>query len=583
MLKSNSPTVQSMIETVKAGNTDQAGLMNSTQFQSPYPSPKDMVMNMGYPGMVNYGYQVPPTVSMYGMNSLYPNQAQYPSMTGPAIQTFREVPGAPVNPDLAHLTGQSFIQQPQQAPGRFMDVQNQTPLYGRNYVGQLNNQSNPTMSFYMPPKPTLSMDAYYNRPQHYGEINMYNGEAVHPGVFGGWYGSGSHPFQRQSEYQNNLRNKFAEKFPGYYNPYAVNNGFMTPIELQSNIDPEVRYTANLAAYYGMSYEDFIGNSSIMYKKLCGVVNKYFDGNEQSLIKREKAFELKKPGTPGKEPDNDTDLFYPMGAFDASGHLTHHYLSLFCVNHDRIKKVKAMKVKVTIGDQVIECKHRNINYLTSTEKIEKAINEGAKYDYWLQFNRYRAAQYYWQAPERQLDNLEGNVFEITTKALNFAEQKELENQWSLQRSTRSAYSFNREDFLTDIKNLFNKSRARHAAIEQKKFDNLIKMVSHNNPAPQIGNCDVTKYSDRPYIEDGDWVIAKPGVDIVGLPLEQSVNKIIKMNLVTGEEEIYDPNKMMGLDVRERIKESMEKTPFTEIEGDELEKRLSRFSSAEFADF
>ena len=54
MLKSNSPTVQSMIDSVKAdGNT---GSVNPTQFQAPFPSPKDMVMNMGSPMGYGYGY-----------------------------------------------------------------------------------------------------------------------------------------------------------------------------------------------------------------------------------------------------------------------------------------------------------------------------------------------------------------------------------------------------------------------------------------------------------------------------------------------------------------------------------------------
>lgn len=565
MLKSNSPTVQSMIDSVKTDGI--TGSVNPTQFQAPFPSPKDMVMNMGSPMGYGYGYQIPPTIQY---------QQQYIGTTGPMVQTFREIPGAPVNPDLAHLSGQSIATQP--APGRFMNVPNQTPLYGKNFVGQLNSQPTPIQNFSIP-----SYQQWQQQnmpPQHYGELDMYNGAPVHPGVYSGWYGSQEYPFYREGEYQNNLRNKFAERFPGYYNPYA-SNGFMRPIELQTS--PEVRQTTALAAYYGMSYEEFVGNSISMYKKLCRVSASYFHENEEIIKKKEKAFEIKKPTIAGQEPDNDEELFYPMGAFDVNGRLTYHYMSLFCVNRERIKKYKSLRVGIKSGDKVVECKRRSINYLTSMERIDKAITEDARYRYWIQMNNYRMAQQYWSAPERQIDHIEGNVFEVTAKALNFAAQKELERKWAMQRSTRSAYSFNREDFLTDIKALYARSRASVAAKRDKEWSDLISKVADNAMIAEAAKGKSHSFYDRPFIVDGDWVIAKPGVDIVGLPLDQSVNKIIKMNTVTGEEEIYDPGKMMGLDVRERIKESMTKQPFTEIEGPELEKRLESFKTTEFADF
>ena len=80
-----------------------------------------------------------------------------------------------------------------------------------------------------------------------------------------------------------------------------------------------------------------------------------------------------------------------------------------------------------------------------------------------------------------------------------------------------------------------------------------------------------------------MIAKPGVDVFGLPLDQSVSKIVRFNTATGEEEIYDPGKMIGLDVRERIKESLNPS-FNEIDDEEeLSKRLDRFCNSEFRDF
>ena len=150
---------------------------------------------------------------------------------------------------------------------------------------------------------------------------------------------------------------------------------------------------------------------------------------------------------------------------------------------------------------------------------------------------------------------------------------------MQKYTRSASTFNRDDYITQIKYIRDQHKAREKAIDDQKWRTLIHTVAGQNPGTDIK---APSYQDRPYICDGDWIIAKPGVDIVGLPLEQSVNKIVKLNTATGEEEIYDPGRISGMDVRERILASI-KPSFDNIDGDELADRLERFKHADFKDF
>ena len=54
----------------------------------------------------------------------------------------------------------------------------------------------------------------------------------------------------------------------------------------------------------------------------------------------------------------------------------------------------------------------------------------------------------------------------------------------------------------------------------------------------------------------------------------------MNMVTGEEEIYNPDKPMGLDIREQIKASMEHPTFNDMDDEELARRLELFKNASF---
>ena len=325
----------------------------------------------------------------------------------------------------------------------------------------------------------------------------------------------------------------------------------------------------------MTYNEFITNGSNMMKKMSRHANKYLGISEEDIEKRQKLYNIKYPRRPGEIPEDKEELFYPNGAFGYDGKLTREYQALFCVSRTRMEKIKKLKVVVVRGDEVIKCPKRTIDFASSREMMDRWETSNANYHNWMNYNRVRFADQYWKSPERMLDNIEGNVFEVTTRALAYAEQKELEEKLRYQSYTRSSSMFNRNDFISTIKQIRANSKANAEAIKQNKWDELVHKVAGRDYDPSK----VPDYHNRPYIVDGDWIIAKPGVDIIGLPLEQSVGKIIRMNTVTGEEEIYDPGKLTGLDVRERIIEAM-KPSFNELDEDELSKRLEMYREASF---
>ena len=88
-----------------------------------------------------------------------------------------------------------------------------------------------------------------------------------------------------------------------------------------------------------------------------------------------------------------------------------------------------------------------------------------------------------------------------------------------------------------------------------------------------------------IYDGDYCYALPGYDVMGIPIDKSPTRIIKMNNVTGEEELWDPKnpKPYGEDIRERIRELVKNPKVSDMSEDELAKRLDIFNNDEFRDF
>lgn len=616
MIRENSPTLQRMIASVKPGegNMPTAQAMMSGQFQAPYPSPKDMVMNAGMmnPGYMPYGgymmqqpmypaygYQIPAnTITM--INGV-PTELEYkPHEMGPVVNaspvTYHNIPGAPTNPDLAHLAGKTELNPITPPPGRCMPNPSSGSIYGQARTDALNNQQRIVGGFsgYAPYTGSLPYSGGYgyqqntvknSHPDMYGTVNIYDGQLVHPHVNPGWYGSPDFPFVNQAQnslsngvaFAQTMRDKFNEKFPGYSNPYM--GSLMNQPVMQTSIPRDIQDTANVAAFYGMSYNEFITNGSNALKMMSRHANRFLGRSEEEIEKRVKIYDVKYPNSkPTSEtPENEEELFYPNGAFDFRGQFTKEYQSIFCVNIDRVNaNHKKMKVAVTINGETVECESRKINYVTSRDTIERSAMAEVANANWLANNRVRTLNMYWAAPERQLDHVEGNVFEVTARTLAFTEQKELEEKLRYQNYTRSASMFNKDNFIETIRQIRQNSKKNSDMIKQRKWDELVHKVA----GPKDGEpVHIPIPGDRPYICDGDWIIAKPGVDIVGLPLDKSVNKIIRMNTATGEEEIYDPSKVMGLDVRERIMESM-KPNFTEIDEDELAKRLEHFATAGF---
>lgn len=608
MLRENSPTLQRMIASVTpgSGNMNTAQTPMSGQFQTPYPSPKDMVMQAGmaspiyqpYMGYMSqpypvYNYQIPGnTIAM--INGV-PTELEYkPHEVGAPVNAvttnYINIPGAPTNPDLAHLAGKTEVNPITPPPGRYMPNPATGSMYGQAMTNQLNNQQRIIGSFpgYAPYMGGMNY-GYQQQPQRtnshpdiQGAVNIYDGQLVHPHVNPGWYGSPDFPYIDNAKHSMNnlsfnqtMRDKFNEKFPGYANPYMGN---MMPQPINA-IPPEIQDKANVAAFYGMTYDQFITNGSNAMKLMSRHANRYMKRKDEEIEKRQKIYDIKYPTSRKNDvPEDGNELFYPNGAFDFRGQFTREYQSMFCVNKERLEKAKkTMKVVVTIGDKKVECKNRRIDFVSSRDLIDRTTISGNNYANWLANNRSRFVDMYWKAPERQLDHVEGNVFEVTSRALAFAEQKELEEKLRYQNYTRSSSLYNRDTFISTIRNIRENSKANAKLIKQKKWEDLIHKVAGPKPGEET---QIPMPGDRPYICDGDWIIAKPGVDIVGLPLDVSVNKIIKMNTVTGEEEIYDPSKVMGLDVRERIAESM-KPNFTEIDDEEeLSKRLKRFEDASY---
>lgn len=581
MLRTNSPTLQNMINSVKPGegNMNIAAPVIQGQFQTPYPSPKDMVMQagmMGYQQPMNPimpGFQIPGnTVTMInGVPTeleFKPHEVGTPNL---ATESYTNIPGAPSNPNLV----------PQ--PGRYMVPNNNNSMYGQARTSMLGGQPN-IVGAYKPYVGSMSYNPQFqqNIPQSqtYGVVNMYNGSPVHPHINETWYGSPDYPFENISKksVQNNLsdimRDRFNQKFPGYNNPYMT-PGFMQPNNI--TISPEVQDMANIAAFYGMSYEQFVKNGSDMMKLMSRHASKYLGHSEEESVIRQKTYDIKPETKPGNVPDNDEDLFYPNGAFDFRGQLTREFQGLFCVNKTRLEKAKkTLKVSVAIGDKIIECKKRPMEFSITRDHMDRWIISDNNYHMWLYNNKFRFASMYWSAPERKIDHIEGNVFQVAGKTIGFAEQRELEMRLQQQRYTMTANMFNRDEFITKIKAIRENNKIRAKAIDDEKFRQIVHKVAGPKPGQEIK---IPAYQDKPYICDGDWIIAKPGVDIVGLPLEQSVNKIIRMNTATGEEEIYDPTKMTGLDVRERIIASMQPS-FDKIDDNELSNRLERFENAGF---
>lgn len=567
MLSENSPTVQGMINSVR-----QTGVQ---QPQFPFPSPKDMLMQGAF-------YQTPMPNQLYPMPYTYETDPQ-------SVTRYIDIPGAPKNPDLADV--------PTVKPGRVFPnpVTDGMAQYAQNLSMGAMAAPSPYVGAYNPYGNAMPWNGQYSIPQQqmmpitpqetYGVVDYYDGQPIHPHSNPAWYGSPNHPFYQQTkftsqEYKNSMAQRFAQVFPGYNNPY-MGYGFSQPLQ-NSALTYEEQDMANLAAYYGMSYEKFLKNSSDAYKMMSRVSNKYFEKSEEEIKKKSKLYDVKPTNTNGMKPDDDETLFYPFGAFDQFGRLSMHYMLEYCVN-DQFKNLSSkMKVSLT-KDGKTNVGKRKVNSLAFGELRDAMKIADMKKNMMITRMNQNFPFMYANAPERKVDNNTGNVFEILSDTIAVAKQAELEQKLAYQKSTRSAFLFNRDTFISDIKAIFEQNRKRK---EDMKITAIGKAVAKREVSDeQIQEMLQFNEDRRAHSADmiGNLMVAKPGYDILGIPINESVTKIYMMNMETGEEEVWDPTTMKGDEVRARIAQQI-KPSFNDITKDEeLQRRLANFAAIEYADF
>lgn len=619
MNSNNSPTVQNMISQIRpgSGNIPIGSVQTPSQFQFPYPSPMQMVTEIGCNQYANpnqmYGMGFPGVQNFNGIPMEAPNNG------GGVTTTYRTLPGAPVNPGLAGMDGVTEVKTPR--PGRVFDVQSDIPYYANTLQSQVStnrfvgtgpafnpygmpslqaptptNTNSPIPGVYVNEKGEISIPKDLNKPQHpdfMGAVTIYNGQMIHPHSNMSWYGSVDFPLNdvagqsminARNGSQSVMRDKFNSRFPGYTNPYAP-YGFMQTPQQTSMITPEIQDTANLAAYYGMSYDEFINNTANIYKICSRAVNKALGTPEEKADKLCKKWDVKYPPAPGSVPEDEDAYFYPRYAFNMQNQFTNQYKEEYCRSSHLTDDIKKMKVVVVRGDKVIPGSNRKIKYSESRDKLDNIFKSNYNYHMWLANNEQRFASMYWSAPERQMDHIEGNVFQVAAESLAGAKQKELERKLEYQRATKTSQTFMRDEYIDTLRGIRNANRIRKREIQERKWHDFI-MSTPDEPMEPVDydNPQSPNYRAMP-IRDGHMVYAQDGYDVRGIPLDKSVHKIIAMNEITGEEEIYNPDqpRMIGADVRARLLEAVQHPNVSDMSEDELVKRLSIFSGDEYRDF
>ncbi len=590
MMTNNSPTVQAMISGIRpgSGNIPYGSAQMPTQFQSPYPSPMEMVKEIGYNQYMNPPQPMMGFPGVQNVNGV-PMEAPNSNIT----VTYREIPGAPVNPGLAGMEGVTQVK-----PGRAIQVQSDIPYYNQTLTGMYQNQNRfvgmgPAFNPYgMPSMPTPPvLQQYQQQPQHpdiMGAVTIYNGQPIHPHSNMGWYGSVDFPLDNQAgramanvSSQSTMRDKFAQRFPGYSNPFAPPGFMQTP--QQPAITPEIQDLANIAAFYGMTYDEFINNSAKAFKSMSRAVNRAIGTDPEKIQKISHRYDVKYPLQPGKVPDNDTDFFYPSDAFNyVTKNFTRLYEERYCTTESTKAEIKKMKVSITINGEIHQGSSRKISYSESRNFLDDVIRSDYNYRSWLAGNEVRMSQMYWSAPERQLDHVQGNVFDVTATAIAEAKQKDLERQLQYQRATTTSNLFYHDDYVATLRGIRLRNKQRRHEIQEKKFMDFVRNIPDYKPEDSLmPKADMSKIG----IYDGDYCYALPGYDVMGIPIDKSPTRIIKMNNVTGEEELWDPEnpKPYGLDIRERIRELVKNPKVSDMSEDELAKRLDIFNNDEFRDF
>ena len=571
MIQQNSPALLSMMNSVRPGigNMNTAPAYMPVPFQSPYPSPWEMAQQTGfyqapYPQMA----PAPGTVTKMNMGGVRVELEYKPEYPTPGSQMEGPVYGIGSPASVPPRQGRAF-DIPQAAPG---------------YSEHLKARQQAINNGIVPPYPIVGARSTFShegnklviRPRRsgiVGRVDYYDGEPVHPHIETGWYGSESHPFYKTAtvdpmDYGTQ---------PQYVNPWIQQQRANT-----LRVTPEQQDLANLAAYYGFSYDDWIHNGSSIYQTMSRACSRRLGVSQKETEIRASHWKVRYPG---EFDEDDNSLFYPPGSFTQNGQLTDEYLQTFSVDQERLersrKQLKLEIVSVNKEGEIINrvsgrSKQTSINERTRKRMFINSIERCDAYNNQLKMYRKQIClQMYQQAPERTLDKSNSNVFNLIGETLTKARQQELMETYRYQSSIRAAQSFNHATSHNNIMDFYKRAKANREAVRRKEWSDLIDKVVPDSELPRIkAEVEKLQYDGKPYIEDGDWVIAKPGMDIVGLPLDVSVNKIIRMNCVTGEEEIYNPDKPIGGLVREQIEQSVRNPNFTEIDKT-VDERLSKF--------
>ena len=262
--------------------------------------------------------------------------------------------------------------------------------------------------------------------------------------------------------------------------------------------------------------------------------------------------------------------------------TRLYEERYCTTESTKAEIKKMKVSITINGEVHQGSSRKISYSESRNFLDDVARSDYNYHSWLAGNEVRMSQMYWSAPERQLDHIQGNVFDVTATAIAEAKQKDLERQLQYQRATTTSNMFYHDDYVATLRGIRLRNKQRRHEIQEKKFMDFVRNIPDYKPEDSLmPKADMSKIG----IYDGDYCYALPGYDVMGIPIDKSPTRIIKMNNVTGEEELWDPKnpKPYGEDIRERIRELVKNPKVSDMSEDELSKRLDIFNNDEFRDF
>lgn len=604
MFQNNSGTLQNMLGSVvpSTGNMGQVGVPGPfpyppsyemtygypTQYSGIYQAPNPPGMPMMYGGYPQYQYGPPPgTVTRFTAPDGTPVELEYkPEYAGSIHQempkeTYVEVPGAPINPDLAAMP----IRVSDDVPpiGRFVNVPQSVPSYTDKLKSKLDEtpavapypySGNP----YNPYNPyqNVIQQQQYNIPQQprstvVGVVNYYNGQPVHPYAETGWYGTPSHPFEQTTDPLTS----------GYYSRYQRFPGAV-PTREQQNM-------ANIAAYHGMTYDEYINQVSTAYQLMSRCCSKWLGLSEEETERRANAWKVKYPGQ-DTDDVSDTTFYYPSWAFDSNGNFTKEYVEEFMINKEFKKKISNLKIVVkrtnpdgTVEELVNTAKNKKVNPMKMRYSKRKELLDGIERAEVINKSReeYRQrlfAEMHNRAPEREFDNTNYNAFEIVGRVLNKVHAQEIQDAYRDYKYSYRIQTYNHNNYKSTIMGLFKQAKAARKEQERRQWSKLIDKVVPDDQLPAIrAEMERRKEEGRPFFIDGDWVIAKPGRDIVGLPLDVSVAKIIRMNTVTGEEEIFDPDKPEGYYIREQIAEAVKHPNFTSSDEEVFKVKSLRYKN------